>query len=213
MCTMDYTRAVHAAGGIPVNLTVISDADYAIDVLEKLDGVIMAGGPDISPELYGEKKEDFCGVTVPWLDEFELLLLEHAVDMRIPVLGICRGLQLINVFFGGTLYQDIYTQREDSLKHSGYKKKTDIAHEVTLTSPQLLKIFEKKSLKVNSFHHQAVKTLAPGLTPAAFSPDGYIEAFEKDNITAVQWHPEMMYEVFIEQLKLFRVFHESCLGR
>ncbi len=209
MSTMDYSRAVFAGGGIPVAAPVMGDDGYVEALLDRVDGLLLAGGPDISPELYGEQRSPACGVTVPARDEFELAMLERALSRGMAVFGICRGFQLINVYFGGTLYQDTDSQGCVFKKHWGFRNKNDIAHAVSLSGEMASEVFNAREINVNSFHHQAVKTLGDSLVVTALSEDGLIEGFEHAGglpLFGVQWHPEMMYDKYPCQGNIFTHF-------
>ena len=182
----DYSESVAAAGGLPVLLT--PDADVA-PLLERLDGVLLSGGADIEPQRYGAQTEPECGPVEPERDEFELAIYERVVAMQIPLLGVCRGLQLVNVGSGGTLHQHVPD-------HTVGKQPahTEI-HEVKIEpGTTLATIYNTESRGVNSLHHQALDRVAEGLLVSARSDDGYVEGVEHPSlpVVAVQWHPELM---------------------
>ena len=208
-----YFDAVEKAGGIPVMLPWQDNKDDLARVAEAFDGIIFSGGNDISPLLYGENVLEECGDITPARDKSELLLAKFVYEKGIPTLGICRGCQVINVAMGGTLYQDIPSQfnGEETIIHS---QKTIVgnypSHRLKISKDSCLyDCFGKEEILVNSFHHQAVKRLAPNLTASAYAEDGLIEAIEcatkKRFYLGVQWHPEMMNEDE-DSLKLFRYF-------
>lgn len=217
MSTMDYLRCVKDAGGIPLAIPVINDEKYISELVESLDGILFTGGPDIYPYLYGKSIEKGLGKTVIERDEFEIKLLRKALEMDKPVLGICRGFQLINVFFGGTIYQDIYRADITKLEHVGLMlPKYSKCHKITIKEgSRLYEAFEEKNLDVNSLHHQAIDMLGEGLIETAWSEDGIIEGIEHDGYTCligVQWHPEMMAQVYSKHKNIFQLFVNKIIS-
>lgn len=196
-CTLaeGYYRSVLLAGGVPVIIPPYEETDFLTDQLNGLDGIIFSGGGDINPLYIGEEPvKELHGIT-PIRDRQELLLAKLAYDRQIPMLGICKGIQIITAAFGGKLYQDINTQIPDiSIKHSQDLDRGTASHTVNIIEDSLLhKIFNTDSIAVNSSHHQAVKEVPEGFKVSAMSPDGVIEAMESTNfksIIGVQWHPE-----------------------
>lgn len=195
-----YFQSVILAGGVPVILPVTTDMAALAIVMDRLDGLILSGGGDICPDYLGEEPIPELGSTDLYRDEYDFIVLRLAFSRQIPIFGICRGHQVINVAFGGTLYQDIYTQfSKKPLKHSQKETRDVASHTVTLIDiPSRLRIAlknpEKLELPVNSFHHQAVKQIAPEFITTATSSDGLNEAMEHPEypIFSVQWHPEPM---------------------
>lgn len=211
MSAIDDPLSIQKAGGIPMPITPIDDEEYIDSVLDRIDGLMLIGGSDVSPGYYGQPYKKGLGPVNPARDKFELKLIHKAVYRNIPIFGICRGLQLLNVYFGGTLIQDIDRYYQTDLNHAGYLgPKSSTAHKVTLHQDKLLyQIFGREELSVNSFHHQAIDTLGNGLEVAATAEDGIIEAIVHPAfpfLAAVQWHPEMMLDAEQEQLKLFQFF-------
>lgn len=181
----DYARAIIQAGGIPVHLPI--DLDPAA-VVGRLDGVLLSGGADISPDRYGHPLENPAYPPEPERDEFEFAALTQAVDHKLPVLGICRGFQLVNVHAGGTLHQHVP-------EHAGFESPPHThLHDVTIESSSLLGSLYGSEKAVNSLHHQTVDVLGASLRSTAVASDGTIEGIEHESlpIVAVQWHPEMM---------------------
>lgn len=208
---IDDPLSIHQAGGIPVPIPLIDEDDYIDSVLDRLDGLMLIGGSDVSPSFYGQPFKKGLGHIDLARDKFEWKLLDKAVKRNMPLFGICRGLQLLNVYFGGTLVQDIERHYPTEINHAGYMgPKTSIAHKVKLSKNHLLySCFGKEQLDVNSFHHQMIDKLGDGLEVAAISEDGVIEAIVHNQypfLVAVQWHPEMMFQSDAEQLKLFSLF-------
>lgn len=189
------TRSIELAGGIPVIIPETPDPILMEETLNQLDGLMMSGGEDIHPNYYGEEIKEKCGVINEKRDYYELLLLKKAIERNIPVIGVCRGLQMINVALGGTLYQDIPSEKPSDVKHAQYENSLVPAHDVTiLPNTEVADIFGAGRLGVNSRHHQGIKKLAPGLKITAWSTDSIpeaIEAYPIKSIMAVQWHPEL----------------------
>ena len=188
----DYLNSVLRAGGVGVVLPITNDEEALEKIAWEFDGFIFTGGPDVDPALYGQKKEDFCGEISAQRDEMELKLFRMAYDLHRPILGICRGIQLINVAMGGTLYQDLPSQLPSEVPHRVLEKPlARETHEILVEDLPFGDLPLK--LMVNSRHHQAIDRLAPGLKVRARSADGVIEAVyeaQKPWVRAVQWHPE-----------------------
>lgn len=195
MLAEGYYQSVLKASGIPVIIPPFEETDRFGEILDRLDGIVFSGGGDINPLLLGEEPiKELHGIT-PERDMQELLLARLAYDRQVPMLGICKGIQVINAALGGTNYQDIHTQMEGvRIKHSQDQDRRYSSHTVELEKDSILeKIFEGNKIPVNSFHHQACKDAAPCLKVTAISTDGVIEAVESNeykSILAVQWHPE-----------------------
>ena len=209
--------AVFTAGGLPVIVPFLPKRSGAKKTMAGLDGLIISGGNfDISPSLFGEKPHKKLGGTVRERTLYELALLKAAIDSKKPVLGICGGHQLINVHFGGTLYQDLLSQNDSAKDHEQKSDPRKTSHTVTVEKGcRLSTIVRRNSLRVNSTHHQAVKKLGKGLTVCAVSPDGIVEALEAVDdrfILGVQWHPEFLCRME-PQLRIFRSFIKSCAAR
>lgn len=215
-CIADtYVNSVVKAGGAPVLIPVITDEEALTEIIDSLDGLIMSGGGDINPLFLHEEPIPQLQDVDSVRDQYDLLILRLATDRQLPVMGICRGHQLINVFFGGTIYQDINSQKPGVLKHSQSMPRTQASHSVKITDgTKLSKILDgAETLQVNSFHHQAVKDVAPEFVSSAVAPDGINEGIEhpERDIFSVQWHPEGFASVDDEQaLKLFRYEVENA---
>ncbi len=190
----EYPRAVEFAGGIPILIPVMEDLEAARAVVSRIDGLFLTGGPDISPRLFGEEPK--VGIREMDYDKdlMELELVREAERAGMPILGICRGIQLISVAFGGTLYQDIFTQVSDCLDHNQKAAKRVNTHTIKVTkTSKLFKIVGAETVWVNSNHHQAVKDLPPGFVTSAVANDGIVEGIERPDypfLIGVQWHPE-----------------------
>ena len=206
---LDYIAGVAQAGGAPVVLPPI--AETAEETVRKIDGLLLSGGSDLDPGYYGEEPLPELGRTVPERDAFEMACLRYALEEGIPVFGICRGMQVLNVALGGTLYQDLPSQLSDgSIAHLQQTPKWQWTHEVEVEEgSEAAKIMQATTLRVNSYHHQAIKDLAGGLITVAHAPDGVIEAVESHDLSerwlvGVQWHAEAMRDA--EGLKYRNLF-------
>lgn len=201
-----YTDAVAKGGGVPVVMPVVSSREEADAIIAAVDGVLFSGGEDINPAWYGEEVLNET-VEVNSLRDFsDSLLVRAALASGKPILAICRGEQLMNVLLGGSLYQDIPSQVPETVGHSGTTHKIGIEEGSILAN-----LFGTDSLEVNSTHHQAVKDVAPGLTVTAYSSDGIVEAYEGDNLIAVQFHPEKLVAAGDDRwLELFELFISRC---
>lgn len=208
-----YMQGLEAAGGIGTMLPLTDDAAVLKSIIDRVDGVLLTGGNDVAPALYGEQKETFCGENDPLRDRMETRLIELALQADKPVFGICRGLQILNVVLGGTLYQDLKTQTGTEIIHSMDKPYERTVHEVTvLPDTPLAELYGPGSLAVNSRHHQGIKGLAPALRAQAVAPDGLVEAVylpEYRFVQAVQWHPEHRWQA-AESQGLLCSFVDAC---
>jgi len=210
-----YTNALMKAGAIPVLLCPNMQDDMLSACLDTLGGVLLAGGNDVAPDRYGHDPIDELGEVNPLRDHFEGRLVRMAASREMPVLGICRGIQSMNVAMGGTLWQDVPSQYrtpegKKGLAHSQTRADFYTSHRVTIEADTLLhKLVGQKEIWVNTFHHQAVRDAAPGLTVAAHASDGLIEAIEHPGIPfflGVQWHPERYFDRDETAMVLFRSF-------
>lgn len=203
-----YMEGVLAAGGIPVMLPLTEEKTDISELLDRLDGLIFTGGHDVDPSVYGEARLPECGRSISERDSMERLLMDAALERDLPALGICRGLQFFNAALGGSLYQDLPAQHPSGVEHEMKPPFDRSAHEVeVLENTPLYDLIGKRTLGVNSRHHQAIKDLAPSLKPMAISPDGLTEAVwmpGKRFFLAVQWHPEHSFRKDEVSLSLFR---------
>jgi putative glutamine amidotransferase len=205
-----YVRAVTAAGGVPIVLSPLMGHSLAARALEGVDGLVLTGGEDVDPAWYETAPHPKLNPPSRERDLFELALFAAARQRELPVLGICRGIQLVNVALGGTLYQDLPSERPGIVNHDPQGVRTDRSHDVRLEPGSLAAgALGSATLRVNSFHHQAVRDLAPKLIASGWSEDGLIEVVEGAEgqpwLLAVQWHPEEMHaEVGGPDVGLFR---------
>ncbi|HAI20316.1 MAG TPA: peptidase C26 [Clostridiales bacterium UBA8153] len=211
MLSPEYTAGVRAAGGVPVMLPYADDA--AIErLLGVLNGILLSGGVDVDPVHFQEEPLPQLGRVCPDRDRAELRLTRKVLEAGLPILGICRGAQLLNVAAGGSLCQDIPTQVRSSLKHSQTAPRWHPTHAVNLEAGGITRrLLGVPSIRVNSFHHQAVGRPAPGFAVTARAGDGVIEAIEGPGFTVgIQWHPECMWEKDPIFLGLFRGLVEAA---
>ena len=211
-----YVHALERARGTPLLLPQLLDRPLLRAAYERLDGLLLPGGEDIDPGRYGEPVHEQCGRISPGRDEMELTLARWAVADGKPLLAICRGIQVLNVALGGSLYQDIQTEVPGALKHACYPDfpRDHLPHTVAITAAsRLAHILGTTALAVNSMHHQAIKDVAPGLTMAGQAPDQIIEAAEVEGhpfAVAVQWHPEELAPEDTQAQRLFDALVKAC---
>lgn len=193
-----YYLAAVAAGTVPVMVPLLEDLATLREIYDRLDGVLLAGGVDMNPATYGEARTPLTGVIDPARDQVELTFARWALEDHKPLFGICRGLQVINVAMGGTLFQDLAAECSEAIKHDYYPgyPRDYLAHEVRVAEgTRLAGALGAGPVPVNSMHHQGIDRLGEGLRPSAYAPDGLIEGIESANgrfVMAVQWHPEAM---------------------
>jgi len=194
-----YYHAVASAGAAPVLIPLLDDTETLRAIYERMDGVLIPGGVDVDPAAFGERPHARLGRIDPARDRVEIQLVKWAVEDRKPVLGLCRGLQVINVALGGTLYQDIEAEYPNAIKHDYFPtygfSRDHLAHQIDVQpGSRLRRALIDASVPVNSMHHQGIKALASSLVASAVAPDGLIEAAESPNdayVVGVQWHPEV----------------------
>lgn len=212
----DYLEAITLAGGMPIILPLVQNEAMIEEIASKIDGLFLTGGDDINPNIYHEKATDLCGKMCDSRDRFELKLVEKIIEQNKPIFGVCRGLQLLNVFFKGTLFQDIPTQykKDRNFSHRQQIPYDQPVHEVFFVEGGLLaQWLNVNTLQVNSRHHQGIKKLGEGLMVEALSSDGLIEAIHHSNypfLVAVQWHPESRCKTNEQERMLFEQFVNSC---
>ncbi len=213
---IEYVDAVYKAGGIPVMLPEIPDEKDIAAQIEGLDGIFLTGGWDINPRLYGEEPSYECGYILSEVDEYYMALLRAAHNSHLPVFGICKGMQAINVYYGGTITQDIHTKYPNAYQHDQKGQRFAPSHTVHAQKDSFVeKLLGSDTLYVNSHHHQAIEKVAPGFTVAARSDDGIVESieghFDDRIVCGVQWHPEMMvYHGDLEMLPVLEYFVDAC---
>ncbi len=214
--TTNYMDAIYACGGFPLLLPIVDDVNLWQEAARDLDGFLFSGGADVNPRLYGEEIHNFCAEILPARDEMELSLLKAVLPTRKPILGICRGIQLLNVGMGGTLYQDIFEQLAQTFpqQHNQRLPHHLPTHDVIISPDNLLyQIVKTEKLPVNSLHHQSVKDCAPTLTVTAKTASGVIEAVEKKDhpfFLGLQWHPERMWHADHFAKDVFDAFVGAC---
>ncbi len=211
-----YVDAIKDLGGIPFVLPITDDPKLQADLLRRIDGLLITGsGPDLDPRLYGEHRKARFKIMSRQRSAFELDLAKKAMKLDRPILGICGGLQLLNVAMGGSLIQDIASQVPGALTHRQETAATRVSHPVRITrGTRLHQILRTEGLKVNSSHHQALKKTAPGWVVNAVSPDGIIEGLESPRhrfAIGVQWHPEFLYRKDEASRRLFRAFLKEAV--
>lgn len=214
----DYVEAVRIGGGYPFIVPLLDDPDFVPDILGYFHGILLLGGEDVRPEHYGGGPDDRLGRTDALRDTAEFTALKLALERDLPVLAICRGLQVLNVALGGTLLMDLPTDAPSEVDHSwAGPAAPDHYHEITFEPGSTIgKWYARPTIKVNSSHHQAIDRLGSGLRVAASAPDGVIEAVEAPGhewVMGVQWHPERMIAQSAEQLELFEQFIAATVRR
>lgn len=212
-----YMDSISSAGGMPVIFPFTEDKQDLEQLAELCDGFLFPGGPDVAPDLYHETAMEGLVSVCPKRDKLECMAFQTVLESDKPVLGICRGIQLINVCLGGSLYQDIPTQHPSETLHDQQPPYDRPVHDVSITGDSPLhRCYGADSVSVNSMHHQAISRLAPSLQAMAFSPDGLIEAVympERRFLWAVQWHPERLYSTDLHSRKLFQAFIDAMLQK
>jgi putative glutamine amidotransferase len=210
-----YIHAVESAGGLPILIPMLNDLRELEELLPRLDGIVFSGGIDLQPSLYGEQPHPATEEVDARLDEFEMTLANWALQEDIPVLGVCRGMQLLNVLLGGTLYQDISDQYPDALPHCRRElPRTALTHTVTIEEGTLTqRVLGVRELPMNSLHHQAVKEPGKGVRISGRSPDGiaeFLEVTDRRFVLGIQGHPEELFDTVPEYLHLFEAFVRAC---
>jgi putative glutamine amidotransferase len=211
-----YTRAIWEAGGVPL---LLPNLPYGVAqaYLDRLDGLLLAGGRDIEPSRYGDPETHPTVELDQPRDQFELPLVRAAHRRDMPILGVCRGIQVLNVALGGTLWQDLPGQSPTSVEHRQTARGDEATHNLRVTPrSRLARVLSREEMRVNSFHHQAVRVVAKDLLAVGWSEDGIIEAVEdprKPFAIGVQYHPEEMVDVCSASARLFARFVAASAGQ
>jgi putative glutamine amidotransferase len=211
-----YTRAVDLAGGAPVLIPLQLSEETCSSIFARLDGLLLAGGVDVDPKEFGQEVLPACGEIDAERDRVELSLTHRALSDGQPVFGICRGIQVLNVAAGGSLYQDIASQLTTDLKHDYHTPEAQVlAHAVEIEpASRVAQSMGATHVEVNSLHHQALKDIAPGLRVVARAPDGIVEAVEAADgrgfVVGVQFHPEWLLDEDARMVRLFEEFVSSA---
>lgn len=216
-----YLRALADAGGAPVTLPLQMDDSILRTIFDRVDGVFLPGGEDIDSAAYAEPAHELLGAVDPERDRVELRLARWALEEGKPMLAVCRGMQILNVAAGGSLFQDIRAQREGSAKHDYFPPEYErfrLSHEVSVESGSRLAQIYGLRAEVNSMHHQALRVIGRGCVPTAWAPDGVVEGLEVPDhpfAVGVQWHPEelTMRRGLHQNHRLFATFVDQCRRR
>jgi len=217
-----YVQVLAEVGAVPWLIPLLpNDKETLRAIYERLDGVFLTGGVDVDPSEYGEIKHPLCGRTDPDRDAVEIQMVKWALEDKKPVLAVCRGFQVLNVAFGGTLFQDVGDQYPGAMKHDHFPKadgtppRDYLSHDVCVApGSRLAQYLGSSQTPVNSMHHQGIKQLGPGLAANAWAPDGLIEGIEGTNgqfLIAVQWHPEELAQSDAGMRRLFTAFIDACV--
>ena len=209
-----YLNSIRHFGGIPLIIPTEGEDDELQMLIDMCDGLLLTGGDDIDPALYGEEVLNDTLELTPVRDAVERKVCDLAVKRGLPMFGICRGIQMMNVYFGGSLYQDIPAQIKTEIKHSMEPPAHRTCHKcIVEKDTPLYELFGREQVGVNSHHHQAVKRVAPGFEVMGRAEDGIIEAIydpAKPFVWGVQWHPERIWDIEDSSAKLFEAFVEAC---
>lgn len=210
----EYLETIRHFGGMPVVIPAEAGQEEQEYLLSQCDGLLLTGGDDIDPSLYGERLLNDTVHPAPERDVGEPRLCRMATERQMPILGICRGMQILNVYFGGTLYQDIPAQLPETVGHSMEQPYDRICHDCLVTPGSPLAAWTGRGcIGVNSLHHQAVKDVAPGLAVMGRCSDGVVEAIWKPEarfLCAVQWHPEKIWAIEESATQIFQAFIRAC---
>lgn len=211
-----YVHAVTASGGAPLFIPLVREQAVIESLAAKLDGLVLTGGPDINPLYFHSEPHPNLGLVDQEQDELELSITKLAMEANIPILGICRGIQVLNVANGGTLYQDIFSEAATPslLKHRQQAPMTTLTHSMKIEpGTGLHEMLQQTTILVNSHHHQAVKDVAPGFRVTARATDGLIEGIElasRKFVVGVQWHPEGSFREDVYAQRLFQAFIQAA---
>ncbi len=209
-----YMNMLEDSKALPLMLPLTEDKEVLRQYFTLCDGILLTGGHDVSPSIYNESVKQKCGKPCLIRDNMEAYLLELAIEKDKPLLGICRGLQLMNAALGGTLYQDLSSEFSKEINHTMKAPYNRVVHQVSIIANTILAdIAVSDKIEVNSYHHQGIKDLSPKLKAMALSEDGLIEAIyypTKKFIIGVQWHPEHLYDVEDHCTALVQAFVDIC---
>ena len=212
-----YVDAISKCGGIPILLPYTLDREMIGSYVDIADGFLFTGGNDVDPALYNEAVSPSCGEIERARDDFEIAIANAAFSTKKPIMGICRGIQLLNVALGGTLYQDIDSECDGCIQHRQSEPNDSPSHEVTIIEgTPLYTLIGEKKMTANSFHHQALKKLGYGLRAMAYASDKTVEAVystEYPYLYAYQWHPERLFRSSDGNRKLFSDFISACKNK
>jgi len=213
-----YSAAVKAAGGTPVTLPRVTSQAQADEIVSTLSGIVFSGGVDFDPKYFGEKILNGTVTIDPRRDSSDIFLGRAALKAGIPIMGICRGCQLINILKGGTLWQDLPSQHPSPILHKQKESSSIPTHNITVTKGTFLAdiISGRSTVKVNSHHHQAIRDVGEGLRVSATAPDGIVEGIEGTGsqvVIGVQFHPEKLYEKDRTWKRFFKKFVKKCQKR
>ncbi|WP_134701416.1 gamma-glutamyl-gamma-aminobutyrate hydrolase family protein [Ammoniphilus sp. YIM 78166] len=211
----ENSDAISIAGGLPFIIPYLEEEQSIQDLAQRLDGLLLTGGGDIDPFLFGEEPVPGLGSITPERDRLEMALINEMLKQNKPILGICRGCQILGITVGGSMFQDIYTQIDDSLlQHAQKAPRYHVSHLALIQEGTLLhRIMGEKQIKVNSFHHQAIRGVPETFRISGVATDGVVEAIESlehSFVLGVQWHPEDLYTKHPYMLKLFLAFVKAC---
>jgi putative glutamine amidotransferase len=213
----DYYEAIIQCGAVPILIPVTDEKSMWDEYLKICDGIILSGGPDIDATYFGKCNMPYANEISPIRDSMEIFIAQQAIAMNMPILGICRGIQVMNIAAGGSIFQDIYAENntdKNIMKHSQQAPRWFQIHNISIQKDTCLQtVFGSDTLKVNSFHHQAVSEVAPGFIINATAEDGIIEAISQENkrfVLGVQWHPENLWRKDKTHLKLFERLVSVC---
>jgi putative glutamine amidotransferase len=213
----DYCEALEGLGAIPLHIPLIPKREYLREVLENLDGILLPGSDtDVDPLRFGEQPHPKLQRIIFEKEETDLIVLEEAEKLKLPILGICFGMQVLNVFRGGTLIQDIESQVPNCIKHQQGISLARNSHNIDVESESILSsLFEDKNVTVNSHHHQAIGKIGKDLKATAWAKDGVVECIEDTRretfILGVQWHPELSWKTDSLSNKIFETFINECI--
>jgi putative glutamine amidotransferase len=212
----DYCEAIYASGGLPVHIPLITDRAHIQEIVSKLDGVLLPGcDSDPHPSLYGEEPHPNLGEVVPEKDSTDMQVIEEAESRDLPIFGICFGMQILNVYRGGTLIQDIPSQVDNAINHQQGVPRERNTHQIRIEGESLIASLavDDADVSVNSHHHQAVKATGENLRATSWTSDGVIESIEDTGgkpVFAVQWHPELSWDSDPLSRGLFDRFILAC---